>query len=60
MLVDPDAKVRYMNNALLGIFRKQAGTIRKQLPQFDSERILGGSLEIFHQVPALQSKQMAA
>jgi methyl-accepting chemotaxis protein len=60
MLVDSNAIVVYMNGALLAILRKQAGTIRRQLPQFDPERILGGSLEIFHQVTALQSKQMAA
>jgi methyl-accepting chemotaxis protein len=52
MLADMDGKIIYMNDFMTGIFRSRAAEIRKQLSQFDVERIIGGSFDMFHRVPA--------
>ena len=58
MLCDTDGKIVYMNDAALTLFRNQALEIRKEVPLFDPERLLGGSLAMFHQLPSLQSHQL--
>ncbi len=47
MVADPDGKIVYMNEAAQTIFRKRLTEIRKQLPQFDPERLIGSSLDCF-------------
>ena len=59
MLADPDGKIIYLNDAVRTILRNQAGEIRKQLPQFDVERILGSSFDSFHKVPSHQQNMLA-
>jgi methyl-accepting chemotaxis protein len=59
MLADPDGKIIYLNDAVRTIFGNQAGEIRKQLPQFDVERILGSSFDAFHNVPSHQQNMLA-
>ncbi|MDX2300942.1 MAG: methyl-accepting chemotaxis protein, partial [Xanthomonadaceae bacterium] len=54
MLADADGKVIYMNEAVQAMFRQNAPEIRRQLPQFDPERILGSSIDSFHRNPAHQ------
>jgi methyl-accepting chemotaxis protein len=60
MLGDTDGKIIYMNDALRALFRNQAAEIRKQVPAFDVERLIGSSFDMFHQIPALQRSQLAA
>jgi len=60
MLADPDGKIIYMNDAVRAIFRNQASEIRKQMPQFDAERILGSSFDAFHKVPSHQRNMLAS
>jgi methyl-accepting chemotaxis protein len=54
MLADPDGKIIYVNDAALGMLRAQVAEIRKQLPQFDPDRVLGSSFDAFHKVPSHQ------
>ena len=58
MLCDVDGKIVYMNDAARTLFRGQALEIRKEVPLFDPERLLGGSFAMFHQLPPLQSHQL--
>jgi methyl-accepting chemotaxis protein len=53
MLGDTEGKIIYVNDALQALFRHQAAEIRKQLPSFDPERIVGGSFEMFPQLAAM-------
>jgi methyl-accepting chemotaxis protein len=59
MLGDTDGKVIYMNDALRTLFRNQAVEIRKQVPSFDAEQLLGSSFDGFHQIPSLQRNTLA-
>jgi methyl-accepting chemotaxis protein len=54
MLADLDGKIIYTNDFGTNIFRLRATEIRKQLPQFDAERIVGASFDSFHRVPSHQ------
>jgi methyl-accepting chemotaxis protein len=47
MLADTEGKIIYVNDALQALFRSRAAEIRKQLPSFDPERIVGGSFDMF-------------
>src|SRR6266481_2622849 len=59
MLGDTDGKIIYMNDALRTLFRNQAVEIRKQVPSFDAEQLLGSSFDAFHQIPSLQRNTLA-
>jgi methyl-accepting chemotaxis protein len=58
MLCDTDGKIVYMNDAARTLFRSQALEIRKEVPLFDPEQLLGGSFAMFHQLPSLQGHQL--
>jgi methyl-accepting chemotaxis protein len=59
MLGDTDGKIIYMNDALQALFRHQAGEIRKQVSSFNPEQLIGGSFDMFHQIPSLQRSFLA-
>ncbi|HWY96787.1 MAG TPA: methyl-accepting chemotaxis protein [Steroidobacteraceae bacterium] len=60
MLGDTDGKIIYMNDALRALFRSQSAEIRKQIPSFNLEQLVGSSFDVFHQVPSLQRNTLAA
>ncbi len=59
MVADPDGKILYMNEAVLAMFRANAAEIRKQLPQFDPDRVLGSNFDSFHKSPSHQRNLLA-
>jgi methyl-accepting chemotaxis protein len=59
MLGDTDGKIIYMNDALRALFRNRSADMRKQIPSFDSEQLVGGSFDVFHQIPSLQRNMLA-
>jgi methyl-accepting chemotaxis protein len=59
MLGDTDGKIIYMNDALRALFSNQLAEMRKQIPSFDSERLVGSSFDVFHQIPSLQRNMLA-
>src|SRR5277367_240372 len=60
MLCDNDGKIIYLNDALKDVFRNRAAEIRTQVSSFDPEQLVGGSLDMFQQIPALQRQQLAS
>jgi methyl-accepting chemotaxis protein len=58
MLGDTEGKIIYVNDALRDLFRNQAVEIRKAVPSFDPQQILGSSFDAFHQIPSLQRHQL--
>jgi len=59
MLADPDGKIIYANDSMRAILGGRAGEIRKQLPQFDPDRLIGGSVDAFHGIAALDRVLLA-
>ncbi len=60
MLADADGKIIYNNDFSRDIFRKQSAEIRKHLPQFDPESIVGKSFDLFHRNPSHQRNMLSA
>jgi methyl-accepting chemotaxis protein len=60
MVADTDGKIVYMNEAVTAMFRANAGEIRKQLPQFDADRVLGSNFDGFHRSPSHQRNMLAS
>jgi methyl-accepting chemotaxis protein len=59
MLADTDGKIIYTNDFGINIFRLRASEIRKRLPLFDAERIIGSSFDSFHRVPSHQRNMLS-
>ncbi len=59
MLGDTDGKIIYMNDALRGLFGSQSAEIRRHVPSFDLEHLVGSSFDVFHQIPSLQRNALA-
>ncbi|WP_409993947.1 methyl-accepting chemotaxis protein [Roseateles albus] len=54
MIADADGVIVFMNKSLILMLRSNEGEIRKQLPQFDSNRLIGMNFDRFHKNPAHQ------
>jgi methyl-accepting chemotaxis protein len=48
MIADSDCTIRYMNQSMVGMLRAAETKIRSQLPQFDAQRLIGQSIDVFH------------
>ncbi len=59
LLADVDGKIIYANGFATNMFRLRSGEIRKALPQFDADRVVGISFDAFHRSPA-QAHQVLA
>ncbi|MFM2066910.1 MAG: hypothetical protein RLZZ584_1819 [Pseudomonadota bacterium] len=50
-IADQHGTVVYINEALLQILRRDVAAFRSELPGFDPERVLGGSIGMFYKEP---------
>jgi methyl-accepting chemotaxis protein len=60
MLGDSNGKIIYTNDALQTLFLTRANELRKQMGSFNVERLVGGSFDLFREVPSLHSDFLAA
>ncbi|MEO1330435.1 MAG: methyl-accepting chemotaxis protein, partial [Pseudomonadota bacterium] len=60
MLADNDRNIVYINAGLRKMLREAASEIRKDLPHFDPENLLGANIDVFHKKPAHQTQMIAA
>jgi methyl-accepting chemotaxis protein len=56
MMVDRNLVVTSVNKAAIDLFTRNAGEFRKGWPNFDPEKIIGASVDKFHENPAQQRK----
>ncbi|NJO16360.1 MAG: HAMP domain-containing protein [Thioploca sp.] len=54
LIIDNFYKIIYLNEAVQALFSKIETSIRHHLPQFSAKKLLGSSLDIFHQNPEQQ------
>ncbi len=54
MMADTDLNIIYMNQAVQGMFRNAQADIRKDLPNFDADNLMGVCIDDFHKNPAHQ------
>ncbi|OMP69015.1 chemotaxis protein, partial [Agrobacterium tumefaciens] len=60
MIADPDLNIRYMNDAVRELLKEAEQDLRKELPRFDLEKLVGSNIDIFHKNPAHQRHMLAA
>ncbi len=59
MIADNDRNIVYCNKSVLSMLRIAENDLRKVLPHFSVDKIVGSNMDIFHKVPAHQSSLLA-
>jgi methyl-accepting chemotaxis protein len=54
MIADPDRNIIYMNRSVEAMLRKNESDLRKSLPNFVVDKVVGSNIDIFHKNPAHQ------
>ncbi|WP_428246358.1 methyl-accepting chemotaxis protein [Ferrovibrio sp.] len=54
MIADAENRIVYCNTAVIALLRNAASDIRKDLPHFDPDALVGAKIDIFHKNPAHQ------
>ncbi|MDX1668939.1 MAG: methyl-accepting chemotaxis protein [Limnobacter sp.] len=58
MISDADYNIVYVNNSLSKMLVEAEADIKKELPQFDSRKIIGANIDGFHKVPSHQRNML--
>jgi methyl-accepting chemotaxis protein len=59
VVADADFNIIYLNPAAQAMFDAAESGFRKALPHFDSKRIIGANMDIFHKDPGQQRRMLA-
>lgn len=59
MIADNDFNIIYMNAAVKGMMSNAQGDIRKDLPNFDANKLVGQNIDVFHKNPSHQRNLVA-
>jgi methyl-accepting chemotaxis protein len=54
MLADNDLNIVYMNNGMLSMLQGNESQLRKDLPDFNTDELIGTCVDIFHKQPSHQ------
>ncbi|MEC9344597.1 MAG: methyl-accepting chemotaxis protein [Pseudomonadota bacterium] len=60
MLTDNDYTITFVNPAMTGLLRAAEPVLRKTLPHFRVDRVVGSNIDIFHSNPAHQRRRLEA
>ena len=60
MIADADRNIIYLNQAVENMLSECEQDLREVYPQFKAEKVLGGSMDIFHRNPAHQANMLSA
>ena len=60
MIADADNVVIYMNQAVTNMLSTAEADLRKQLPGFETRKVVGSNIDIFHKNPSHQKMMLAA
>jgi methyl-accepting chemotaxis protein len=58
-LTDPNGKIVYINHSMERLFKDCEPDFRRALPQFSASKILGSSVDMFHEHPDQQRRRIA-
>ncbi|HTZ37216.1 MAG TPA: methyl-accepting chemotaxis protein [Stellaceae bacterium] len=59
MMADGDFNIIYMNKAVLDMMRRAESDIRRELPNFDVNKLIGANIDAFHKNPSHQRSMVA-
>ncbi len=54
MIADADCKIVYANQSVIEMLRRNEAELRKTLPQFSTNAVVGSNIDIFHKNPSHQ------
>ncbi|THV23669.1 methyl-accepting chemotaxis protein [Peteryoungia ipomoeae] len=60
MIADVNLNIRYMNTAVKDLLRDAASDLKKELPRFEFDKLIGSNIDIFHKNPSHQRNMLAA
>lgn len=60
MLADNDGYIIYLNKNAQALFKEVEQDLRRDLPDFDAEQLLGANIDVFHSNPAHQRNLLAS
>lgn len=58
MVADHEYNIVYINDSVHAMLRNAAADLRKDLPNFDAENLIGQNIDIFHKNPAHQRSML--
>jgi len=56
MIADAEHKIFYMNDAVKAMMKEAESDFRKQLPNFNADKLIGSCIDIFHKDPSHQRR----
>lgn len=59
MIADQDLVIRYINPSLTALLRDAEDELRRELPNFRMDKLIGSNIDIFHRNPAVQRNMLA-
>ena len=59
MVADANLNIMYANQTLMEMMRNAETDIRAELPQFDTKKLIGAHIDIFHKNPSHQRNMLA-
>lgn len=59
MITNAERKITYVNKAVQKLLKEAEAEIRKQLPSFNAERLIGVNIDAFHKNPAHQAQLLS-
>lgn len=60
MLADAALNITYVNPAAMALMREAAAELKRELPRFDLDQLIGSNIDIFHKTPAHQRRMLEA
>lgn len=60
MMADQDMVITYMNGSLKAMLKKNETAIRVHLPNFNTDRLIGENVDVFHKTPTHQRRMISA
>ncbi len=60
MMADTENRIIYVNKSMTQMFQNAASALRRDLPTFDPDKLIGASMDLFHRSPAHQQRLLAA
>ncbi len=60
MIADNDRRITYMNKSVIEMMTTAEADIRRDLPNFDVKKLMGGSIDSFHKNPLHQMAMLSA
>jgi methyl-accepting chemotaxis protein len=60
MVADTENRIVFCNQAVMSLMRNAQDEIRRDLPNFDVDMLIGSNIDVFHRNPAHQRSMLAA